>query len=72
MYPAWHGQSEISKRRYVPTPTQIFYVALAALSLAGSIAMPWLSVKHKKNASAPAADESEREDSIPPKSKTET
>jgi hypothetical protein len=68
---------------------QTFYVALAtaALSLAGSAAMPWLSVKHKKSESAPAAAEeeeakredsttlaaeSEKADSITPASKSST
>jgi hypothetical protein len=51
---------------------QTFYVALAtaALSLAGSAAMPWLSVKKKKkeSESAPAAEKEEKEGSTAPAS----
>jgi hypothetical protein len=53
---------------------QTFYVALAtaALSLAGSAAMPWLSVKHKKSEPEPAAakDSGDEEKRVPSTSKS--
>ncbi|KAF1817855.1 MFS general substrate transporter [Dissoconium aciculare CBS 342.82] len=62
------------RQAYNDSIDQTFYVALAtaALSLAGSAAMPWLSVKHKKSEPEPAAakDSGDEEKRVPSTSKS--